>query len=469
METMDRPSRRGVISASHWGVLAYALVVSSAFNGSLGSVLGWFSFRPDWFVSAGAALVLMVTAPWAPAGAWKRDLRSPLAIGLVAFVIIHLVASVVNAGRWPSALKFMNVYVLGLATFLVLVRGIRSRRALGVAVRLLIGVAVLASVWGGLAAMVSNWSQRPIAGAFPILFLDRTLIYAGQAGLLEPNILGSFLLAPFALSLWYWSDEPSSRFPFREAALLIVFGLLASQTRAVWLGAAAIGLVWVWLRRPRLARLSALVGMTVLSALLYQASLSLGRSAVPPATPPPDTVALTPPPAPSPGATGPDVLQLRVVNPLLRGRDYNLLARWHVNEAVFTHWLASGPVGWVLGNGSGSTNRIDFVLDIDGRQKRLERMWTGNVFLHTLHDAGLVGLVGLGVLLAAVAVELRSLRRRSRDRQDRGRSQALIVSAVSLLFAYQFTHALWQMSTYVFLGLVVVSSRVLDADTVATS
>ena len=439
--------RSGLMSPALWRVVAYVLIAASAFNGSLGTVLGRFSFRPDWFLSAGAVLLLISTGPWRSVEAWRHELRNPVSVGLLAFVLVHVATSVVNAGRWPLGLKFMNVYVLGLAAFLVVLRGIQSRHTFDVAVRLLIAIAVFASVWGGLAAITANMFQLPVVGAGPMLYLEDIVVYAGQGGLLEWNILGSFLLTPFALSLWYWSERPPGRFPFRGAALAIVFGLVATQTRAAWLASAAIAFVWLWLRRPTLAAFGSVVGVAVLSTLVFQASLL---------------------PALRVGAFGdgvhPNLLRLRLLNPLVQGQDYNLRVRQLMNAAVLDDWRTSGPVGWLLGRGSGSTNAIDMI-KIDGRPAHLDRMWTGNAFLINLHDAGLAGLVVFTGLVTAVARQLRSMLQRARSRQERGLCHALIVSAVSLLFAYQFTHALWQMSTYVFLGLVVVGSRILDADT----
>jgi hypothetical protein len=450
----------GAVQAFHpemWRFLAYAVIVSSSFNGALGKAFGYLSVRPDWCLAGMAALALLATGPWRLPDAWRSQLRNPVAIALMVFVTAHVVASVANAGGWPSGLKFMNVYVLGLAAFLAVLHGIRSRRVFEVAVRLLISVGVIASVWGGLAAISSNLGQRMIVGAEPILYLNGLVIYAGRGGLLEPNILGSFLLVPSALALWSWSDAPSSRFPFRAASLMIVFGLVASQTRAAWLGGTAIVLVWLWHRRPPFTAFAALAVVAALSVLALQASLWPSTRPVPP---PP----LASPSAGPPTAESANPFQLRAINPLIRRFDYNLLVRWRINEAVFNNWRESGPVGWLLGRGSGSTNGIDVVLNINNQPRRLPLLWTGNAFLINLHDAGVVGLVAFAALLATVAYQLRSMLHRARRGRDRGLCWALVISAVALLFAYQFTHALWQMWTYVFLGLVVAACRLLEMD-----
>ena len=492
-----------------WRVLAYALVVTSAFSGSLGKMFG-LSVRPDWCLAGTTALLLLLTRPWKSAGEWRRQLRGPIALGIGVFVAVHLATSVVNAGRWPAGLRFMTVYVFGLAAFLAMLQGIRSRPALDVAVRLLIGISVVASVLGGLAAIVSNLLQRTIVGASPIYYyLDVVPIHAGRAGLVEPNILGSFLLAPFALALWGWSDQPASRFPFRAASLVIVSGFVIAQTRAAWLCAAVIVLAWLSLRRPPLLAPASMVCVAAVSFLALQISLlplTWGRSALDQPVPAqPSSGQTTPDPAPSaqpssgqtamgppaasalssgPGEPGsasvtgaPDrphqwdgppastnLIQLRATDTLVHGVDYNLRVRWMINRAVLDDWRAGGPLAWLLGRGSGSTNEIEFVLRVDRWDRRLERLWTGNAFLMTLHDAGLVGLAAFTVLLGGVAYQLRSMFGRARTRRDRGLCQALSISALGLIFAYQFTHALWQMWTYVFLGLIVVASRVLATD-----
>jgi hypothetical protein len=448
--------------ADSWRFLAYLVIASSGFNGALGSAFGYFTIRPDWCLGAVAALLLCSAAPWTPAEAWRRQLRGPIAIGLVVFVAVHVVASVLNASGWPAGLKFMNVYVLGLAVFLVMLRGIRSWPVLEGAVRLWICVAAITSIWGGLAALVSNMSQRTIAGAEPILAHEGLLFYAGRGGALEPNIFGSSLLVPFALGLWYWTDDRSSRYPFRAASLVIAFGLVASHTRAAWLGGAAIVLVWVWQQRPRLGAVAALVGATVLSVLALQASLLPPRWSAP--WPRADRAADRQEQPDRQGQpVGDGIIRLRLIDPMVRGFDYNLAVRWRINGAVFSSWRDSGRIGWALGRGSGSTNAIEFVLKMPGRQDRLERMWTGNAFLFTLHDAGIVGLAAFTVLVVAVAYQLRSMLQLARTGTERRLCVALAVSVTGLLFAYQFTHALWQMSTYVVLGLVVVAFRVLAA------
>lgn len=487
-----------------WRYLAYAVIVASAFSASLGKLFGVLSFRPDWAVAAVSALLILSTRPWTSAGEWKRQRHHPIAISLVTFVAVHVAASLLNAGRWLPGLKFMNVYVLGLAAFLAVLHGIRNRPVFDVAVKLLIGVAALASVWGAVAAVASNLLQQTLFGATPIYFYLYVMpIHAGQGGLVEPNILGSFLLVPLALALWGQRDEPASRFPFRAGSLVIVGGLAFAQTRAAWLGAATIVLTWLWLRRPPLVAIIPLAAVAAVSIVALQSSILPLTWAGPPVTqlpaspppapssapsPPPagtavaDSASSQPPvgpavvdPAPSTTETSPtstppqlgdaltitNLVRLKVIDPLVGRFDYNLSVRRLMNAAVFDNWRAGGPMAWLAGRGSGSTNGIEFVLEIDRWPRRLKGMWTGNALLMTLHDAGIPGLAAFVALIGAVAYQLRSMFRRASTRRDRGLCQALTVSVLGLVFAYQFTHALWQMWTYVLLGLVAVAGRLV--------
>ena len=80
----------------------------------------------------------------------------------------------------------------------------------------------------------------------------------------------------------------------------------------------------------------------------------------------------------------------------------------------------------------------------------------GNLVLFVLHDSGLVGLAALiAVVVAAAAMVRRAGAVAGPLRGHAG--GALVVAGVALLFAWQFTHALWLMYPYVYLGLLATS------------
>jgi hypothetical protein len=65
--------------------------------------------------------------------------------------------------------------------------------------------------------------------------------------------------------------------------------------------------------------------------------------------------------------------------------------------------------------------------------------------------------VSLAGLVVAVALMARSALRRATDSSARALLVALLGAGVVLLFAYQFTHALWLMYPYVYLGLLTAA------------
>jgi hypothetical protein len=105
----------------------------------------------------------------------------------------------------------------------------------------------------------------------------------------------------------------------------------------------------------------------------------------------------------------------------------------------------------VLGHGAGSVNRMSIVFPIAGW---VHRIWNGNVVLFMIHDSGVLGLTAL---LGVVVVIVRQARRtlaRGVDEETSILIVPLLISGAALCFAYQFTHGLWLMYPYVYLGLL---------------
>ena len=105
----------------------------------------------------------------------------------------------------------------------------------------------------------------------------------------------------------------------------------------------------------------------------------------------------------------------------------------------------------MLGHGAGSVNRVSIVYPEGGLT---ERTWNGNVVLFLLHDSGVLGLAALvGVLVVLVRRSRRALAF-PRDEETAATLVPLLVSGAALCFAYQFTHGLWLMYPYVYLGFL---------------
>jgi O-antigen ligase len=158
-------------------------------------------------------------------------------------------------------------------------------------------------------------------------------------------------------------------------------------------------------------------------------------------------------------ALGATPLYSRIVEPLRAGSDWNLTTRSAMNQAV-AQSVQAAPV---IGKGAGSTNQL--TVKLPGSAVR-HRVWTGNMELFVLHDSGALGLLALlGVVAAALWVALRAARRAGPGWRDLG--VPMTVSALALLWAWQFTHALWLMYAYVFLGLFVAVTEPPAAPAVA--
>src|SRR5262249_33192742 len=107
----------------------------------------------------------------------------------------------------------------------------------------------------------------------------------------------------------------------------------------------------------------------------------------------------------------------------------------------------------LLGHGAGSVNRLSIVFPVAGW---VHRIWNGNVVMFVLHDSGVLGLGALLSLVGVIVWRCRRARGRGTETEDEASRLLvpLLASGAALCFAYQFTHGLWLMYPYVFLGLL---------------
>jgi hypothetical protein len=145
------------------------------------------------------------------------------------------------------------------------------------------------------------------------------------------------------------------------------------------------------------------------------------------------------------------------------GQPTNIGHRSAINRVTLESWMGRATPGqadrvpavppWLLGHGAGSVNRLSVIVP----EGRILKVWTGNVVLFVLHDSGLVGLATLVGLIVVV------LRRAARAvRREDGASALtvpLLASGAALCFTYQFTHGLWLMYSYVYLGFLTAATE----------
>jgi hypothetical protein len=404
------PASRSSLPANLDRLVVAALILGSAFTAPL-FTLGRLTFTGDrllGIVAVGvvAALSLVRRLHWTP-------VHSALAL----FVAVQVFTTLGNARQWPHGLKFMTIYVLGFACFCLAAECARREEARRASVTWWIAVGAGLGVIATVAATWANLSRHAVWGAAIVQAVAVEggrfrSVFAGRVTFWEPNLLSSFLLIPFALALWRWARGARALSRAGGALAGLVFGLTFGFTRAAWIATTGIVACWWWSERPPRRRVAGLAALLLLAFLLHTA------------------------------VVGVPVLERRVITPIETGYDQNLWVRWIRSRVTVESWLARP----VVGHGAGSLNRLSIV-GTSGR--RLEKIWNGNLVLFVLHDSGLLGLgalVWLGVVVWRRGIRSPTL------------GIPLLAIGAGLCFAFQFTHGLWMMYPYVYLGLLTAET-----------
>ena len=405
-----------------------AVIAASACTAPLGAVAGLTvtGDRLLGLAAVGAVLALALA---------RRLCWTPLHTALAIFTAVQVLTSAAAASGWPAGPRLSLLYGLGFACF-ALSAALAARAACAWdGARAWIAVGAVLGALGSVLAALANRRQAALWGTGASDHIvawsgARHVLYAANVTFGEWNLYSSFLVVAFALALWAWrldGDRPWRRSGFVPLAA-IAFGLVFGATRAAWIGMAALVGLWAWSRRP---------GRRAVAALAAAVATALALQAL--------TVGNTP-------------LYTRLLRPIEMRRDINLEIRSRINRATIASWwsAAAPPAArWatrLFGKGAGSINGLPPVPGVID-----PKMWNGNMTLFALHDGGLVGLASLaGVVVTAAWSVARALGHAG------GASQRpLLVASVGagavLLFAYQFTHALWLMYPYVYLGLLAAA------------
>jgi O-antigen ligase len=355
-------------------------------------------------------------------------------VALGVFVATQVFTSILNMKERPQGLKFCIIYLLGFACFALAAECSRRPADRRLSVWGWIVVGGIVSAVGTLATVMSQLSQQHLWGsnlAQALVGPDgaRTRVFAARGPFSEHNFLSSFLLVSFALGLWLWCRK-RGRPPLWVIASIgtIVFGLVFGLTRAAWISSAALVMFWWRTKRPGWRPLATI-------GLLFAVAFSLQATVI-----------------------GSSPLAFRVLRPILRVEDVNLRGRALINWATIASWRQRP----LLGYGAGSTNDL---LVVWRAGTRLQVPWTANLVLFVLHDSGLLGLGALAALLTVVGSKGWRATRRRAGGEISAVSVPLLASGAALFFAYQFTHALWLMYPYVYLGLLTsaIDDRAADA------
>ena len=338
-------------------------------------------------------------------------------LALAAFVAVQILTTLLNAGRWPRGIVLVTAYVLGFACFALTADVASHASVRRFAAQLLIAVGAIAGLGASLLAIYANLSATQVWGTTRVLGKRSILpAFSAHGTFAEPNYLGGFLLIPFALYLWRSPDSMPRLFA-------LVMGIVYSCTRAAWLGMGGILLACVRIRRlPRQTMLTVICVITLAFALLIATS----------------------------GATA---FLKRTVMPFTGFRDSTTFYRMRISEIMLRSWLERP----LIGHGAGAGSQVMLPLP-SGRI--LNGVWAANAEVHLLQNSG---LLGLAAFLLVIGVVWREVRQAARQRGEEWAALGvpLTVAGIFLLFSFQFTHALWLMYPYVYLGLLTAE---FDAD-----
>jgi hypothetical protein len=398
-----------------------ALLVLAFSNQPLAQVAG-ITIRPDWIAGALAAAVVAVAL-----ACGRRPAPSPGLLAFAVFVGFQVATSVAQAGTWPSGPKFSVIYVLALLYTLAFLVLLRDGAAVRWALAALLVIAVAEALYGVLSVLISNVAGVRVGGAGRQTARD---FLSARGTMSERNLFSSLLLVPFTLALWRFGAAPAwSRSWFLASGALaaaLVFGL----TRAVWITAAGVLLVWAWWMRPRWTRAAAIGGVVVLSACLL-AGTDWARA----------------------GTIKRTGVYDRVARGVVEGRDSPINTRVVQLRTGYASWRTAV---W-FGHGAGSANLLEQRV---GRRRLGGEAWIGNASMFILHDAGIFGLLLWLTVPAAVAYEWWVARRPLAGSPLAADHDALLVGAAATLVAWQATHGLWQMYGYAFMAILLALCHV---------
>ncbi len=371
-------------------------------------------------------LVLGVWWAWLSLREDRRLVLTPIAVGLLAFLMSTL-PSVMVAASVPESLAEISRWTVTILAYVIAVNSVRNRRGMNV----LIGAMLVAGTSEALLGLVQAYT-----GVGPESFNVEGVLTRAYGTIGAPNSFAGYLnmSLPLALALavYLWGRWAEARAavssPQRPAplsirrlaapggmtlvAVVLLWALLTTLSRGAWIGL-AVGLLVMAVAQGRRAAgvLAVLVGL----------GLAMGVLAVAGALPP--VIA---------DRFDQLVSQIAIFDP--RGvtttpENYALVERmvhWQVAGNMF---LSSPWIGVGIGNYNVLFNRFG----VQGWP--YSRGHAHNYYLNLLAEVGVVGLTFyLLMLIAAVTVGVRALRR-ARARGD-AYGEAVVTGALGVLATF---------------------------------
>jgi O-antigen ligase len=330
---------------------------------------------------------------------------------LLGYLLVNVVSTVLFAAEKARGLKLDLEILASALTFTVVIALLPSRGAIDRALRLL-WVTTVAEAVIGLLCLIAYIGHLTSYGVQQGDF-GLPMVYGTQY---EANIFGSFLLGNFFLLLADYLRGRRSAF-HAIGLVLVLAGVVASMTRTVWLGL-LLGLLLFAACALRL-RGQARILLPVMAAVPVLAIVGLVL-----------------------GSATPFAGRLFDLVNLQSSSAFGRLVIFHAALSDWHHHV-------LLGSGTGSFNF--------GAAPGQPHPWLPSLFLLTLHDTGIIGLVILALLLFAFYRTMVAALRR-------GGELALVAAGAmsgfsALLLAFQTTTGFWFAYPWIVAGIGVAAAR----------
>ncbi len=403
-----------------WPHSGLVLLIGAAGINRFQVSVGGLSVYPE-YVALGLVSILLVFDVLRGRRTWRWP---PAAWPFAAWLVVALIASLVNAPDTANSVVLWFKLVLMLGTYVVTANLVREHALTAVRIQLLVGGAVAAF---GLLALALWFGGHIDLGVH--IKPEGTVAAMGTQW--ESNVFGSYVAALVVLASVIVA-APLARSLRWIAGLTVLVGvpaLVASLTRAAWLGAVVgLGLaaiVWA-VRRPRLA-LGVGLGVGLLAVAVAAVVFLSDLRTVLPGT---ATIDQT--------TVGDRLMSLASLDV-----DGNVWVRLQIYQHALQVWQEHPWLGWGVGAYGQAYLYPNQNLSA----------WIPNLFLHVLYDSGLSGLLFMAGGLAVALWRGLAIWFRQVD-TTRYLAGGLLLAVIALLVAFQATEASWLAYFWVYLGLL---------------
>jgi putative inorganic carbon (HCO3(-)) transporter len=341
----------------------------------------------------------------------------------------NLLSSYVSPAPSATAMNDLIRLILMIAIFLILPNLIRTEEHVTQAFGLFLVLGVLESVFGMFALALYYIAGVNLGVGYPASYPGP----APTGTLSAANIFGSYTMSVSLVFLVLLLAPPTQRTFSRRWILtgfLITFAaVILSLTRGAWLGFVAMAVFFLIVHRgfhrfsPKsMFLLAIIVGVAIVSvaAIIYLL---------------PNDIALIE----------------RLASFTRLGSERTVVGRMAKYDVALSAWQERPLLGW----GTGGMARVF------GREQRV-LAWVGNLEIHVLIDAGLMGLVFFASFIAALLLGAVSALRKARGSRFETMLLSLLIGYAGVLLAYQSTAGIWLGLFWAHAGLIAAATHVIN-------